>query len=85
LNDHSSKAGEDHPNRITFDPQVQGGRPCMRGQVPIRDILDHLATGSSRKKIIRTYPGLDDADITAALQFASGAMNHPIPVIDVGS
>jgi len=70
--------------RITYDPEVHGGRPCIRGQVPIKDILDHFALGAGRSEILRIYPNLDDADITAALKFASGAMNLPMSVIDFG-
>jgi uncharacterized protein (DUF433 family) len=82
LINHPMKKGEGHLNRITFDPKVYGGRPCIRGRVSVKDILDHLAAGSSREKILRNYPGLEEADISAALQFASRAMDHPI--LDVG-
>ena len=66
-------------DRITVDPETCGGRPCIRGlRVRVKDILDMLAGGSSRTEILRDYPYLEDADITAALEFASRATDHPI-------
>lgn len=66
-------------DRITVDPQKCGGRPCIRGlRVRVKDILDMLAAGSSRADILRDYPYLEDGDITAALEFASRATDHPV-------
>ena len=66
-------------NRITVDPGMCGGRPCIRGlRVRVKDILDMLAGGSSREDILRDYPYLEDEDITAALEFASRATDHPV-------
>lgn len=65
-------------DRITVDPETCGGRPCIRGlRVRVKDILDMLAGGSSREQILRDYPYLQDDDITAALEFASRATDHP--------
>ena len=59
-------------DRITADPDVCGGRPCIRGlRVRVKDILDMLAGGASREEILRDYSYLEDDDITAALEFAS--------------
>ena len=66
-------------DRITVDPQVCGGRPCIRGlRVRVKDILDMLAGGATRSEILRDYPYLEDEDITAALEFASRATDHPV-------
>jgi uncharacterized protein (DUF433 family) len=66
-------------DRITVDPETCGGRPCIRGlRVRVKDILDMLAGGSSREEILRDYPYLEDSDITAALEFASRATDHPV-------
>ena len=65
--------------RITVDPNTCGGRPCLRGlRIRVKDILDMLAGGSSRTDILRDYPYLEDDDITAALEFASVATDHPV-------
>jgi uncharacterized protein (DUF433 family) len=70
--------------RITVDPETCGGRSCIRGlRVRVKDILDildMLAGGSSRAEILRDYPYLEDKDITAALEFAARATDHPVLV-----
>jgi uncharacterized protein (DUF433 family) len=66
-------------NRITVDPEICGGRPCIRGlRVRVKDVLDMLAGGSTRAEILEDYPYLEDEDITAALEFASRATDHPV-------
>ena len=66
-------------NRITIDPEVCGGRPCIRGmRIRVKDILDMLAGGSTREEILADYPYLEDGDITAALEFASKVTDHPV-------
>jgi uncharacterized protein (DUF433 family) len=65
--------------RITIDPEKCGGRPCIRGlRVRVKDVLDMLAGGATRADILRDYPYLEDADITAALEFAARATDHPV-------
>ena len=69
----------DQQQRITFDPEQCGGRPCIRGmRIRAKDILDMLAGGASRSEILEDYPYLEDADITAALQYAARQMDHPV-------
>jgi uncharacterized protein (DUF433 family) len=59
-------------HRITSDPLVCGGTPCIRGmRIRVKDVLDMLAGGASRKEILDDYPYLEDADITAVLEYAS--------------
>lgn len=66
-------------DRITVDPDICGGRPCSRGlRGRVKDMLDMLAGGSSRAEILRDDPYLEDGDITAALEFAARATDHPI-------
>lgn len=66
-------------NRITVDAEVCGGRPCVRGlRIRVSDILDMLARGSSREEILADYPFLEDADITASLEYAARQANHPV-------
>jgi uncharacterized protein (DUF433 family) len=68
-------------DRVTVDPEVCGGRPCIRGmRVRVKDILDMLAGGATRAEILSDYPYLQDEDITAALEFASRATDHPVMV-----
>ena len=66
-------------HRITFDPELCGGRPCIRGmRVRVTDILDLLAAGASREEILEDYPYLEMEDITAALQFAARRADHHV-------
>lgn len=66
-------------DRITVNPEICGGRPCIRGlRIRVKDVLDMLAGGSSRAEILRDYPYLEDDDITAALEFAARATDHPV-------
>jgi uncharacterized protein (DUF433 family) len=65
--------------RITFDPEQCGGRPCIRGlRVRVTDVLGMLAGGASRAEILEDYPYLEDEDITAALEYAARQMDHPV-------
>ena len=65
--------------RITVDPNQCGGRPCLRGlRIRVKDVLDLLAAGASREEILADYPLLEDADITAALEYAAQASDHPV-------
>lgn len=56
--------------RISIDPQVQHGRPVIKGtRVPVAVILGHLAGGDSRESIAREY-NVTEEDIAAALEWA---------------
>ncbi|MDP4236207.1 MAG: DUF433 domain-containing protein [Bacteroidota bacterium] len=59
-------------SRITFDPNVMGGKPCIRGmRVTAGMVLGMLASGHSRQQILELYPYLEDQDITAVLEYAA--------------
>jgi uncharacterized protein (DUF433 family) len=61
-----------HIERITSDPAVMGGKPCIRGlRVTVGTILGLLATGKSRERILQAYPYLESEDIDAALAYAA--------------
>ncbi|HRD77307.1 MAG TPA: DUF433 domain-containing protein [Hyphomicrobiaceae bacterium] len=71
----------DQSLRIAIDAEACGGRPCIRGlRIRVKDILDMLADGAARQDILVDYPYLEDEDITAALEFASCATDHPVIV-----
>jgi uncharacterized protein (DUF433 family) len=66
-------------DRITMNPGVCGGRPCIRGlRVRVKDVLDLLAAGATREEILSDYPYLEPEDITAVLEFAARQSDHPI-------
>jgi uncharacterized protein (DUF433 family) len=58
--------------RITTDPQVMGGKPCIRGmRVTVGTIVGLVASGHGKEKIIELYPYLEAADIDQALSYAA--------------
>jgi uncharacterized protein (DUF433 family) len=59
-------------DRITFDPQVMGGKPCIRGlRVTVGTIVGLIASGATPDEILDDYPYLEREDITAALSYAA--------------
>jgi uncharacterized protein (DUF433 family) len=58
--------------RITTDPDVFGGRPCIRGlRFPVSRLLGLLAAGETHTSILESYPFLEPEDIRAALRYAA--------------
>jgi uncharacterized protein (DUF433 family) len=59
-------------NRITIDPAICTGKPCIRGlRFPVARLLGLLATGETREAILRAYPYLEPGDIDEALRYAA--------------
>lgn len=59
-----------HP-RITSDPKVCGGDPCIKGtRIPVHIILSHLAAGDSHESVLKQFPKLAKEDIQACLEYA---------------
>ena len=70
-----------HADRITFDAEQCGGRPCVRHyRLRVKDILDLLAAGVSEQEILKDYAFLQPDDIRACLEFAAEQVNHPVLV-----
>jgi len=66
-------------DRITVNPEQCGGRPCIRGmRIRVIDVLDLLAAGLTREQVMEELPDLQAEDITAALQYASRRLDHPV-------
>ena len=59
-------------NRITVDPLVCHGKPCIRGlRYPVENVLEWLASGMSTEEILTDYDDLEREDILAALSYAA--------------
>lgn len=59
-------------SRITADPEVMGGRPCIRGiRMTVGTIVGLVASGHSREDILELYPYLETEDIAEALAYAA--------------
>ena len=60
------------PSRITLDPEVMGGRPCIRGlRVTVGTIVGLLGAGRTEEEILRAYPYLEATDIREALSYSA--------------
>ena len=65
--------------RITFNPEQCGGRPCVRGmRIRVSDVLDLLASGLTQPQALEELPDLEPEDVAACLRFASRRLDHPI-------
>lgn len=59
-------------DRITFDPNVMGGRACIRGmRVTVSLVVNLVANGMTAEEILREYPYLEPDDIQQALRYAA--------------
>ena len=59
-------------SRITIDPQVCHGKPCVRGlRYPVETLLDLLSSGMTTDEILADYPDLERDDLLAVLAFAA--------------
>lgn len=59
-------------DRITLDPLVMGGKPCIRGlRVTVGTIVGLVAAGRARDEILMLYPYLEAEDIAQALSYAA--------------
>lgn len=66
-------------DRITFDPEQCGGRPCIRGmRIRVKDVLEMLAARVPESEILTDFPYLEPEDIQACLEFAASEMDHSI-------
>jgi uncharacterized protein (DUF433 family) len=68
-------------DRITFNPDQCGGRPCIRGmRIRVKDVLALLAAGVEDAEILKDYPYLEAEDIRACLEYAASEADHPVLV-----
>jgi len=59
-------------SRITIDPEVMGGKPCIRGmRVTVGMLVGLVASGHSTVEILEAYPYLEEEDIREALTYAA--------------
>ena len=59
-------------DRISLDPDICNGKPCIRGmRFPVSQIIDLVAAGNSFDQILRDFPDLEEADVRQALGYAA--------------
>jgi uncharacterized protein (DUF433 family) len=65
--------------RISANPGVCGGRPCIKGtRMRVTDIVDMLANGATRAEILQDFDYITEEDVTAALLYAARAADHRV-------
>ncbi len=72
--------------RITIDPRICGGKPCIRGtRIWVSLILDFLADDMIEAELLEQYPGLTHEDVLAAIAYGAEAAREqivPVPTED---
>jgi len=59
-------------DRVTFDPQIMGGRACIRGmRITVSMVVNLVANGMTTAEIIEEYPDIEPEDVRQALQYAA--------------
>ncbi len=59
-------------DRITFDPEIMGGRACIRGlRIPVSLLVGQIAHGATIEEVLQDYPDLVREDVVQALQYAA--------------
>jgi uncharacterized protein (DUF433 family) len=62
--------------RITFSPQIFGGKPTIRGRrLAVEHVLGQLAAGDSIETLLEGYPWLEREDVLACLEYARAAVS----------
>ncbi len=65
--------------RITFNPQIMGGRACLRGmRITVSLVLSLIANGLTPMEILEEYPDLEPEDIKASLLYAAFLANEEV-------
>lgn len=65
--------------RITIDPELMGGQPCIRGlRIPVSLIIKLIASGRTSKDILEDYPELEEEDIKQSLEYAAWTTSEKV-------
>lgn len=70
--------------RITIDPQIMGGAPCVRGtRIPVAMLVRMVAGGMTIAEIVGDYPQLSEEDVAEALRFAAASVDQRTVPLDL--
>jgi len=68
-------------NRISADPEILGGKPCVRGtRLSVEFLLELVAEGATRDDIVATYPALSADDVRQAISYAARFLRNEVVV-----
>ncbi len=71
----------DYRQRITIDPAIRSGKPCIRGtRITVGDVFDYLGGGMTIAEVLEDFPSLSPEDIQACLAFAADRDRRVISV-----
>ncbi len=76
-------AESDWMQRISVDPQIHSGEPCVRGtRIPASIVVGSIADGDDFATLMKSYPALTTEDIRACLRYAAEALrdSHLLPL-----
>jgi uncharacterized protein (DUF433 family) len=64
-------------DRITFDPEILGGKACIRGmRISVSLVVNLVVDGMTAPQIVAEYPDLEEEDVEQALKYAARVVNH---------
>jgi len=73
-------------DRITFDPNMMGGKACIRGmRITVSLILNLVANGMTTEEVIEAYPYLEQDDIRQTLQYAAWLAEETVHPLELAS
>lgn len=73
-------------DHITFDPNVMGGRACIRGmRITVSLILNLISNGMTTTDLLEEYPYLEEEDIRQSLQYAAWLADETVQVLEMTS
>ena len=73
-------------DRITFDPNIMGGRACIRGmRITVAMIINLISNGMSTEEIVHEYPYLEPEDIQQALRYVALLADESIRELELVS
>jgi uncharacterized protein (DUF433 family) len=71
-------------NRITFDPNIMGGRACIRGmRITVSLILNLISNDMTTAEIVKEYPYLEEDDIRQSLQYAAWLADETVQALEM--
>lgn len=75
----NQKASQATFDRVTSDPRIMNGQPCIRGmRLTVRRVLEAMAVYTDRKELLKEYPELEEEDLCQALAFAAANLDDRV-------
>ena len=69
-------------DRITFNPQIMGGRACIRGmRIPVSVIVGQIAHGATMEEILNDHPDLEPEDIQQSIEYAAWLAQEEVHLV----